>query len=506
MAKVSVRIRKNGGLLAIDNPSETVFGIVTEALSYTRVVQLRGKEAKMHGSNVKTIPIACYTYTPAREGFQARLITSSGFLWTIARNLREHGYHPVVKDERPEDPKKFKPAWQRLRGVDWRYKQRFCIEQMLKYSCGRIDCPPGYGKSMLMRLFCQLLPGAETVVSTHSLDVLTQIHDELSKSIPRVGMISGKRKIEGDGIHVVSGKSLHRVDWPVDIFLVDEVHEFATDHYLNSVGAKSFQYARKYGFSASQSHRMDLAHFELEGPFGPVIARVSYRQAVEHGCIVPIQIWWRNVNIRGNPAAHVRSPVERDRWGLWTNDARNALIAEDARQFDDDDQVLIAVETIEHAMNLKRLLPEFSICHSENGLSEEDRLWYITNEFIPPNEPRMTAERRYKLKKAFEAGRLRKVIANSVWKRGVDFRQLAVLIRADGKNSAISDTQIPGRTSRTCEETGKEFSVVVDYLDEFDDRLHGRALDRATNYSANGWEQIQPRTREDRRQRRLFDE
>jgi len=506
MAKVSVRIRKDGGLLAIDSPSETVFGILTEALSYTRVVQLRGKEAKMHGSNVKTVPIACYTYTPSREGFQARLITSSGFLWTVARVLREHGYRPVVKDERPEDAKKFKPAWQRLRRVDWRYKQRFCIDQMLKYSCGRIDCPPGYGKSYLMRLFCQLLPGATTVVSTHSTDVLEQIHDELSKSIPRVGLIYGKRKIEGDGIHVVSGKSLHRVDWPTDILLVDEVHEWATDDYLRRVGAKSFQNARKYGFSASQAHRMDLAHFELEGPFGPVIAKVSYQKAVEHGCVVPIQIWWRSVNLRGNPAEGVKNPVERDRWGLWTNGARNQLIAEDARQFDENDQVLIAVETIEHAMNLKRFLPEFSVCHSEHGLSDEDRLWYVTNGFIQPNEPRMTAERRYKLKKAFEDGRLKKVIANSVWKRGVDFKQLAVLIRADGKNSAISDTQIPGRTSRICDATGKEFSVVVDYLDEFDDRLHGRALDRASNYCANGWKQVQPRTREDSRQGRLFNE
>lgn len=507
MAKPVVRIRKHGSLLVIDEPSEQVYSVLSAALSYTRVVQLRGEEAKKAKSTIRTVPISCFTYKPGRSGFKPRLIVGNGWLWHIARELKTAGYRCAVKDECPEDPKTFEPQWDRLgRRLEWRYKQRFCVEQMLKYQCGRIDCPPGYGKSYLMRLFAQLTPWAQHVISTHSIDVLEQIHDELSKKIPKVGIICGKRKVEGDGVWVVSGKSLHRVDWKVDSLLIDEVHEWATDDYLERVAGENFMFARKYGFSANQADRMDEAHFELEGPFGPVIAKVSYAEAVKHGCVVPIRILWRSVDRQGNPASDTPNSVERNRWGLWTHTYRNRKIAKDARQFHEDDQVLIAVETIEHAMHLKRELPEFTLCHSEHGLSDADRLWYIENGFIKPNEPRMTTDRRYKLKKAFERGRLKKVIANSVWKRGVDFKQLSVLIRADGGSSAISDTQIPGRTSRISRETGKEYSVVLDYLDEFDDTLHNRALTRSGSYRKLGWEQHYPKKKGRERQRRLFDE
>jgi superfamily II DNA or RNA helicase len=218
--------------------------------------------------------------------------------------------------------------------------------------------------------------------------------------------------------------------------------------------------------------------------------RITYQEAVEHGCVVPIAVHWRNVLSKANPVAGLKTIAAKNRQGIWRHAYRNRLIAEDARQFPPDEQVLIAVDTIEHAVHLKRLLPEFTLCYSENGLSEWDKQNYVLQGFLRDDEPTMTRKRRYELKRRFEAGTLKKVIANSVWKRGVDFRQLAVLIRADAGSSAIAGTQIPGRTSRICAVTNKSSSVVIDYRDQFDDGFARKAKKREKTYARHGWQQL----------------
>ncbi|MCA9221831.1 MAG: hypothetical protein KDA71_15985, partial [Planctomycetales bacterium] len=215
-----------------------------------------------------------------------------------------------------------------------------------------------------------------------------------------------------------------------------------------------------------------------------------------------------------DPCRGARSDIDRERAGIWQNEYRNKMIAADARKAaDDGHQVLISVRTIEHAMFLKKELPDFTLCYSQDGVKDPLVLdWYRERGCIGEDEPVMTLERRRKLKAEFEAGRLRKVIANSVWKRGVDFRQLQFLIRADAESSAIADTQIPGRTSRICDEVGKNVSVVRDYLDQFNSTWRERALRRASHYRQLGWEQRYPispyrrrgRKAADPRQRELF--
>ena len=83
-------------------------------------------------------------------------------------------------------------------------------------------------------------------------------------------------------------------------------------------------------------------------------------------------------------------------------------------------------------------------------------------------------------------------MANTVWRRGVDFKRLSTEIRADAGASMISDTQLPGRTSRICDATGKSFGRIVDFKDQFSDWLHGRYEIRRGNYRFHGWELIDP--------------
>ena len=489
---VVVKMGRDGIFLTVETLSPGIMQIIDETLSYTRVVQLRGNEARLAKSHVRLEPIACYDVRKDPDKIiPPYVVTGAGWLPALAAAFRERGYRPLLKIRgQHSKPEVFKPYWNRLQHVRWRYGQRGVIRQMLRHDLGRIDCPCGWGKSHVIGLMCLLWAKARIVVSTHAVDVIEQIYDDLARVLPEVGLICGRKKRVGERVVCVSGKSLHRVQWPVDVFFVDEIHEFATDDYLSRVASNWFKYARRYGLSASQKDRSDKAHFELEGAFGPIIASISYQEAEKHGAVVPIEVQWSDVVLDKDPCANYKTSMSRLRWGIWRNDVRNAAIAKDAKAIPRDEQVLISVDTIEHACFLKEHLPEFALCYSEQGMSSEEREWYIDNELLSRNTPEMTLERRQKLKKAFEQGRLKRVIATTVWKRGVDFTSLVHLIRADAGNSAISDTQLPGRTSRIYKD--KKKGIIHDYKDQFSGLFRRRAADRRRNYKNKGWTQVDP--------------
>lgn len=490
-----VKITRDGGLLSVNTLTPRICRLLQAALTYTRVTQIRGEEARLAGSNIRLDPTACFRYVKDPEhDIPVQMVVLAGFLQKIVKVLRDNGYDPRLKTVRGcDNVAAYTPDWGRLSDVEWRWMQRTILNRILRNDYGQIRCPPGYGKSFMIYCLAKLLPKAKFAISTHSVDVLEQIYFELSARMPQVGFVSGRMKRTGYRVTCYSGKSLHHCEEDMDILLVDEVHEFATDHYLRMVTeSRRLRFAKKFGLSASVGDRPDNADFELEGVFGPMLCDLSYQKCVEHNCVVPIEIHWRDVIMDYDPCEGCNSPVSRERAGLWQNQARNKLIAKDARSFGPDEQVLIAVETIEHAMFLKSELPEFSLCYAAESLTDKDREWYISLGCIDRKHPEMTSKRRSLMKQKFQEGKLKKVIATSVWKRGVDFKRLQVLIRADGRRSPISDMQIPGRTSRICDATGKQTSVVIDYRDQFNKAFRGRADDRRANYKKIGWRQIEP--------------
>jgi len=145
---------------------------------------------------------------------------------------------------------------------------------------------------------------------------------------------------------------------------------------------------------------------------------------------------------------------------------------------------------LEHALNLKKLLPDFTLMYAENGMDKQRRRRAIRQGFISEGEPEMTIHRRRQLTEQFEEGILKKVIATTVWNVGVSFNALEVLIRGDGGGSPINDIQIPGRVSRISE--GKTVGVIHDYMDHFNSTTLSRSKRRSKVYKENKWTQIFP--------------
>lgn len=490
--KKTVVLQKHGNMMVVNPTDDEIFSLLKPVLSFTEKVQYRAqelKERKMQG-------LGAYEqveHTLLEIDFKERIATMFGF-WKLVRDtLKRAGYTVKFKDLTPDKGDKFKPVWKNIAQYDLREGQPEFVKKILTNRCGRIDCPTGFGKSFMIGIIAALLPKARIDVVTTKLSVLRErIYPELQHMVGDVGLVCTGKNIRNKRVMCWSARSLHKAEADADIVFGDECHELAADS--SAAQLVRWQNSRNFGLSASHNMRYDGKDHRMHGVFGPIIYKVSYSEAESANLVVPIRCKWSSVNLDTNPASRVdpSDTVGLKRHGFWRNDYRNAIIAEDARTYDKDTQVLIVVETIEHAMNLKKHLPEFTLVYRENGILERDKQKYVKQGCISPSEPIVDLELRQKRTKDFESGKLKKAIVTSIWNVGVSFNKLQVLMRADGSSSSINDVQIPGRVSRIHD--GKEYGVVHDYLDQFDARLARRASKRATNYKQMGWDQDFPDT------------
>lgn len=334
----------------------------------------------------------------------------------------------------------------------------------------------------------QLFPDARIDVITKSVDVAERIVRSLRRFVPKVGMIGDGWK-QRERVTVITAGSLQHADGDADFMFADEVHQLATVNFSTALAAR-YRNSRNFGMSATPYARMDNAHAILEPLFGPMIFDLPYQQAVELGLVVPVQVKWLPIRLTHNPAERYKHRVAKKRYGIWTNHARNSIIAEAVREYPADYQILILVETIEHAVHLGSLLPEFTLMYSQ--MAPYDCAAYKRQRLLPADYKPLSDVQKHDMRSAFEQGTLRRVIATDVWATGVDFEQLNVLVRADDRDSDIVDVQGPGRVSRmytSPEGKVKEYGEVIDCMDTFDPTFYRKSSGRRDSYKLLGWEQ-----------------
>jgi superfamily II DNA or RNA helicase len=382
------------------------------------------------------------------------------------------------------------PDWSKLDpDVQFRAGQREILEKMFEADRGRVIVPTAVGKSFLIQQYVTLMPKARIIVSTYSNQVLLQLHEGLNRALKgRVGLWCSEAQRQTDARVVCVSQGLiqnyFRIngDQDVDVAIIDEYHEWGSPKRLELL--ENIRYAKMFGLSANKK-RQDKAEFRLNGLFGPVLAEMTYGDAVNKELITPIWVVWTPVRSNSDLTSHYGSFVAKEKYGVWRYLLRNGIIAETARLFGEDDQVLITVKTIDHALHLRELLPEYTVVYAPKDYSQLARFQALS---LTDGLPRMTKERLSYLKRSFSSGTLKKVIATSVWSRGVNFPELSVLIRADAANSEIADTQLPGRAARKYE--NKPVSLVFDFTDEYNPERHKKALSRRKRYEGHGWKQI----------------
>jgi superfamily II DNA or RNA helicase len=487
-----VLIRRRQGFLQLSadgtNPLPVEVRLPIERmLTYTYVEYLRGRPVydPQTGEQIRVLtdPRALFTYDVA-----GLLLCQKGYLPRLSQYLSQQGHEIEIESlDEPFPPEVYQEDWENVyRLFKFRPQQDVCLAQIAAHDCGVIDAVTAFGKMWIIAMVCALYPKARIDIVVKPSSVARKMLKLLTEYIPNVGLVGDGSSKRGR-VTIYMADSLHRSDGNAHIVLADECHMLCTDNYVEKLAR--YARARMYGFTASKETRGDNLHERLEGMFGPTIFFIDYPTAQALGLVSPIVVQWHDVNMDVNPVASVRDDVERKRRGIWQNDHRNSVIANAVRPLVlDNQQILIAVETVEHACFLKRHLPTFELCYNENSM-EEDRLrYFIQAGFLSPTEPLMTPARRQWMQDAFEDRRLLHVIATTVWSVGVSFDSLQVQVRAEGSRSETKSIQVPGRVCRVA--AGKEYGVVQDFMDNFDRGFRNASLERQRVYSTQQWQHV----------------
>jgi superfamily II DNA or RNA helicase len=440
----------------------------------------------------KNMPVVEPCYTPL-DVDPFLLSCPAGFYSAVVKKFNKNYGFSVTKQRTPRITENTVPDWSLLpEDVVFRHGQRELLEKICLSDRGSILVPTGVGKSFMICQHCRILPKARILVSTYSSPVLRDHYKALCKALPgKVGLVTGSEKPVRPDARIVCisqgtlGKFLPlHGDQNVDVLHIDEQHEWGSAKRLQLL--ENVRAARIFGWSANKT-RSDKAEFRLQGIFGEILGEMEYDEAVDHDLITPICVVWVPVASFRDPAENYENPVARERYGMWVFNLRNRIIARTARLMDPDDQVLISARTLEQALHLRKYLPEFTPVYRKQDPGSRNMQKFFARGLLKGIPP-MTDDRLEKLKQAFTSGRLKKAIATDVWSRGVNFPDLAVVIRADGKNSCIADTQWPGRAVRKRED--KEVSLIFDFTDEYNPAFSARADGRRKRYEKNRWQQI----------------
>ncbi len=432
---------------------------------------------------VKKIPLFWYEKLNEAEVF----CTYSGYGPWIEQTLRKRGF--AIKLENFVSDGLGAPDLTPVKGTIWRTGQKTVFAKLLGMSRGIIQCPTGWGKTFLAKLLAKVYPTANILITVNSNDIADEIFDGLKYDLGReLGRIGGRRSIKDKRVVVCTSQSLHKAPKDVNIVLADECHTLMTEQYVKKF--QKFRRAKIFGFSASPTGRSDGAEGFGEAIFGPIIVEVGYQDSVKGGNVVQLAARLYP-STRGPDVSKIQNAALANRLGIWTNAARNELIANVVRETEQevgpDEQILIMVSVVEHAYVLGQLLPDYVVVSGEPTPERVQQM--LKKGVMTPDQEVCTKQMREDYKRQFSDYTLKRAIATKIWSKGVNFPDLLVLVRADGTASPIDSCQVPGRLSRLGKEVDKKTTggILIDFVDTFSSNLQYRSQQRIAVYRSNGF-------------------
>jgi len=306
-----------------------------------------------------------------------------------------------------------------------------------------------------------------TVVTTPEQDITRKDYNDLVKLLPdrKVGLVMGSVKKYSDDVQVVTLDSIHHIDPDsIGILITDECHcassEGRTDMLLRA------SRAARWGVSATPDGRYDGRDLVTEGLFGPVVYRRSYQQGVADGALVPINVCWLEIpepDMGLDKYLRYKTRAGKYRNGLYRNECHNSIVAEVLRHIDPAiHQTLCIMPHIDQMSQIIRLCPDVRYVHAKTSTDA------LADEQCRNLQGVSTAERRA-IYEGMADGTIRKIVSTHVYKQGVNFPQLSIVLNAGGGGSEIAAKQIPGRESRRIDDSyGKECSYLVDFRHTWD--------------------------------------
>ena len=441
---------------------------LSKSLSYRRRIRVQEPGRPMRHRYVPT------NLFDVQEGVG---LTHAGMLPRVIRELTIRGMPYEIEDLRQALPE---PEYSRLQPL--REMQDQVLAAIVSSHGGIIKAPTAFGKSFIICQLCRIYPQLRILIVSRSQQVVGQLFKRICAAAEdrKVSVCDGAHTFKPESeVVICTARSMHKIpaEWP-HLLLFDEVHGAGSEDAV--VELARFSSTRRFGFSASPQGRSDNADRHVEALFGKQIVDIPYAMAEDLDLVAGIDVNFVDVDCEIDEK---RNEVAKKRWGYWRNQYRNRLIAQATEDFDPTWQRLILVETVEHALALRQLLPEYAVVHA--GISEEDWTRFVNWGLVLPEQRlKLKSVDTAELRNQFQNGALLRAIVTPTWKEGVDFTYLRILTRADGAPGQIPSVQIPGRLSRT---GVKDDGILIDFYDNFGGWYLNRSQERERVYRKHGW-------------------
>lgn len=268
----------------------------------------------------------------------------------------------IVEVERP--PK--------LAGVTFRPDQLKAIDSTGDNYFGRILAPTRSGKSFVQLGIASQFPSANILLLAHTKDLVDQLARgayKYSANLPRLIFPKGARSIEkhlasmptNPAFMICTIQSMSRVPPEkyghiFDIVMIDEAHRVNKVKSMYGNFLTQSVIPRRYGFTATlpTTPEQELIN---EGLLGPIIAELTYGEAIEKGIIANPMVITKSVPYDNKINASCRSYQDYYDNAIIKNEYRNLIITDIVRESHEKNlPTLVIVERIEHGKLLKKTI------------------------------------------------------------------------------------------------------------------------------------------------------
>jgi len=357
-----------------------------------------------------------------------------------------------------------------LKNFTLRPDQVRLISLAVKRQQGVIQAPTGIGKTVLALGLISCFPGRSVLVLCRETGLMDQTYAELKKEFDSVGRYGGGIKEYAKKIIISTAQSFVKLDPSLycdafDIVIIDECDlGSGLDSQLYKIMTRLLAPVR-IGLSATLPGS-ELDRLVLEGLLGPVIGRMTVQEGIDKGLLAKPRI--RVVPLPYNHRVReLRAYKDVYEAGIVNNEHRNSIIISTAKEYvSRGKSCLILVTRIDHGNNLVEMA----------GRSDWE---------IPFVWGETETEERTMTRLSLQSKEIMCVVANAVYKRGINFPSLDVVIDAAGEKSERSTVQRIGRGFRVS--PGKEEFVIVDFFDDSHPYLISHFGHRFSLFCEEGW-------------------
>lgn len=394
----------------------------------------------------------------------------------VMNHIRNHGHAVTIHDER-----KYPVAWSgdHLHDIELYPHQREAIDAVVSnvlltrtpWPRGIIQIGTSGGKTAILAALAQGYNFAQTLVLLHRKELLYQIADDIEDLIQEpVGKIGdGQTFIQRVTVGMVQTLAANidkYKDWlaDIDVLLIDECHRLGAETH-RIVTSRTPAYVR-VGVSATPFKDDPVHTFHVQGvTSSKILYSMPASALADIGVVTPVRvryytIWEPITVIAQLPKNHGHGTGLYASKDLNWPQAYRHLIVENARRngiietlaCEDAGPTLIIVQRIEHGQQLSQFLQYPFMTGSEDTATRQAALQALGN------------------------GKIRCLIATTIFDEGVNVPSISRLILAAGGKSPLQLIQRIGRGMRRAE--GKQELLVIDFLDETNKHVRSHSRER----------------------------